>query len=770
MQIRVAVDAVSGAGWALRLIDPATRQDFAAPGGGAPLLPEPRRLACCRQGAMLFPLPPAGEANALGSGVAGADLCRQTDQGSALLDALASLRSQQAGARGVVRFGNYLWRTLFGAALWQSIRDAAGGAELELALELADDDAALHALPWETMHDGAQFLAQLPRVALTRRVAGAAQTLAAFGAPPRVLFALGTEPGDDVIRPGAEYLGLLRTLRDAGFGMGLRSHLLCSASTETLEAAVRRIRPDVVHFICHGEVIDGEGKLELADSQNPAARAWVGATQLLQLLSAGATQPLPQVVVLNSCSSAGVALVDAGTPLAVRLVRGGIAVVAGMSGPVADQACRLFSRGFYLTLLRGGAFAHAAADGRRAALRHGGVDPDASADWALPVLFLAEGAGEVALGAGPAAQLRERENLAAAFGPPEDPVFCDRFSLLQRFDLLLADEDDQRRSAQRAVDLQFLAVSAEQPDAVIGSEPQLGRTWLLREFAAHAAREGHLPCLVLEEVLEGAAGRPKTLAELVPRILDDAAMETARCLGIAWDCSQTRCLLAHPAGQPLPVGADPELQRNYRGDPLAPRLLAIAMRIDLLALLAAVQAQRGSAAEPSTRIVLFVDNLHRLDKDVVEGLLKDLIGGSWGFRGAKAQLRFVFTWSTKPVPGQELSVKAISDWLGQCKWAEPVSLERFRAGGEEQLAYKQYLLHWRDKGTLQPLTLAVPDHDQFAQWFFRRMSSAVQGYPSGLKTMGPGIVVSALDLPARLLRRADDDDALRSLTPAGGGP
>lgn len=767
MQIRIALEA-GAAGWTLRLLDPATRADFATPGGGAPLLPAPRQLGRCKQGAMRFPLPPADEADALGAAVAARELCLQADGGNGLLDALGSLRSQQSGERGVARFGNYLWRTLFGPPLWQAIRAAAGAAELELALEIADDDQPLHALPWEAMHDGVQFLAQLPRLALTRRVAGATQTLAAFGTPPRVLFVLGTEPGEDVIRPGAEYLGLLRTLRDEGLGMGLRSHLLCNASTETLEAAVRRFVPDVVHFICHGEVVEGEGKLELADHRNPAARVWVGATELLALLSAGSTLPLPPVVVLNACSSAAVSLVDAGTPLAVRLVRGGVAVVAGMSGPVADQACRLFSRGFYLSLLRGGAFAQAAADGRRAALRHGGVDPDASADWALPLLFLAEAAGDLGAGAGPSPEQLDRESLAAAFGPPDDPVFCDRFALLQRFDLLLADEDDQRRSAQRAVDLQFLAVSAEQPDRVIGSEPQLGRTWLLKEFAAHAAREGHLPCLVLNEVLQGSEGKPKTLADLLLRLLDDAAMETAKRLNVDWDCTQLRCLLDHPGAAQLPPEADAELRKLYKGEAHAPRLLATALRLDLLRLLAATQAARTGAGA-RMRVVLLIDDLHQLGKDVVEGLLQHLLGGSWGLRGAKADVRVVFTWSTRPLPGQELSVKAISDWLGQCKWAEPVSLERFRAGGEELLAYKQYLLHWRDNGTPRPLTLGLPDDNQFVQWFFRQMSREVQGYPSELRLKGPVVVRTAQDLPVTVLRPADDDDALLAARAAGAG-
>ena len=173
-----------------------------------------------------------------------------------------------------------------------------------------------------------------------------------------------------------------------------------------------------VHFICHGETIDSEGKLELADNENPRLSEWVGATRLLAALSAGGTIALPQVAVLNACSSGTVSAFDAGTPLAVRFVRGGIPVVAGMAGPVADQACRLFTRGFYLALLRGGPFAQAAADGRRAALRHGSVDPDASADWALPVLFLSDAVHDDGFAIAPSPALQERERIAAEYGPP----------------------------------------------------------------------------------------------------------------------------------------------------------------------------------------------------------------------------------------------------------------------------------------------------------------------------------------------------------------
>lgn len=767
MQLRVQIER-AGDGWTLRLLDAATAAD-AVDGGGAALLAAPRRLRRCLQFGAGFPLPPHDEVDVLGAGLPALALCAAKDGESGLADALGELLGQQAKKGDVARFGHYLLLALFGTALWQRLV-AAYAPPVELALVFADDDRDLHALPWEAMHDGTHFVAADRRLAVTRRIGGVARKLAPVASPPRVLFVLGTDPGDDIIRPGAEYLGLLRSLRDNGLNLGLRTQLLTRASTRSISDAVERFRPDVVHFICHGDTSGGEGRLELVDDENTAQSKWVDAQRLLEALKQGPAGTLPQIAVVNACSSAGVGTSAGGIPLAVRLVRGGIPIVAGMAGPVADQACRLFTREFYLALLRGQPLAHAAAEGRRAALGHGAVDPDAGIDWALPVLLLGDAVDDTGFAVQPSPELQRRESLAAGYGPPEDPVFCDRFALLQSFDLLLADERSQRLAASRALDVQVLAVAASPPDAAGAGELQLGCTWLLREFAAHAMREGHVPCRAFADLMQGGQGKPRTLLELLTNLLGGACGDAARDLGIPWTWSETRRLQRMQAKELLAADAPAELHNLYDDhNPHAPRLLAAAARIDMLRLLDAVRAQRG-VGEPRPRLVLLFDDLHLFDSKVVDDFLKQLLGET-GLRAAKDDVRVAFTWSSKPRAGQVDTVKTITDWLGGCKWQQQASIEPFRTG-EERLAYGQYLLHWRDAGQPRPLTLALPDSDEYARWFFRRMASEVKGVPSLLRDRGPSVIASALDLPKQILRPADDDDALRAALDAarpGGG-
>src|SRR5262245_16091326 len=173
-------------------------------------------------------------------------------------------------------YGRYLFDTLVGNDLWQAMvqevaaRPAEAGASvriLELALCWSADQGDLHRLPWELMRRADGYLAAFPdpRVAVTRMVAAPA---AAPGAapkappaplemPPRVLFVIGSGSNDPMIRPGLEILGLVRDLRSGDRVIFPR--VLERASPKRLRAMMASFKPQVVHFICHGDVDTGRG-------------------------------------------------------------------------------------------------------------------------------------------------------------------------------------------------------------------------------------------------------------------------------------------------------------------------------------------------------------------------------------------------------------------------------------------------------------------------------------------------------------------------------
>ena len=314
-------------------------------------------------------------------------LCSSSECAS-LTQAYQFIVAREPGDRGVERFGNYLFACLLGDEIWSALLSRAGRNEpMELAIGWRDHDRAINRLPWEMLRGPKSFLAGEAKVAITRRVVGTDRQIGELRGLPRVLFVIGSELSYDVISAGAEFVGLLRSLQLAGLNVRLRSHLLLNATPKKLDAALKWFRPNIVHFICHGEWdSDCRFYLRLMDDEKPNEIFQMRAWNLEQTLKA--LESVPEMVVLNACFSAKSAdpyRSEPGPyrePLAVDLVKMGVPVVVGMAGEISDQACRLFTRQFYEALLNGDEFAQAAAEGRRAGIMSkSGDDPRSSVDW-----------------------------------------------------------------------------------------------------------------------------------------------------------------------------------------------------------------------------------------------------------------------------------------------------------------------------------------------------------------------------------------------------
>jgi hypothetical protein len=371
--------------------------------------------------------------------------------------------------------GRYLFDSLLGDSAWRAISAAIpsnGGAVIELALSWPAGERALHRLPWEAMHDGSDFLGVHPQVpvALTRVVndADGVDCPGSISAPARVLFAIGAKLNDPRIRPGAEIIGLLR---DAERGSGAINALIADqVSLSRLTADCERFRPDVVHFVSHGQLrADGRPVIKLhADEEDDDG--WVGAEALLGALRAG--QGLPALVVLTGCETAAEG--EHMDSLAAELVRGGVPMVIGMAGKISDPVCRLFSRKFGEALNSGEPLVEALTHGRRAGLQRqsGGAADDHA--WTLPTIYVAPSVP-------PGHSLVDVSGSTAILtrfvnsGLLSEPVFCGRRRLARNFDRLLNQTDP----------LNVLVSYAE-------SDESLGKTRLQHEFAGRAIRAGHV--------------------------------------------------------------------------------------------------------------------------------------------------------------------------------------------------------------------------------------------------------------------------------------
>jgi hypothetical protein len=670
-----------------------------------------------------------------------------------------SVVAREPAAGDLRRFGRYLFDTLIGTAAWQAILQAAGSQPIELSLAWDPDQATLNRLPWELMHDGHRYLAQAPGVALLRRVRGAPQSVTTLLSPPRVLFVVGTELYKDVIEPGAEYLRLIQGLKAREMDLSLRTLLVLKCTSERLLAALEEFRPDVVHFICHGRLDEhGACYLELVDAKSSAKPAPLYSASLLEILKKSAI-PAP-IMVLSACYTATADFADVGQvafPLATDLITNGIPIVVGMGGRIADQACRLFTRQFYESLLAGGDIAHATAEGRRAAISHGGTDPNLSVDWALPAIFFASGVTDTRLPIVLQTTEQEWQSFAREFRTENDAAFCDRLEIIEQFDLLMADEPAQRRVGGRDTDLQMLAVDVDKPD----SSEKYGRTWLLRELAVKAVQDGHVPCLVCKGEAWRADQDPPGDVKGLLRAIQSAVQNTIYRFDLAGavpaSCPLVETLLDRSPGAPLPSWLPPEIH-GIAGDETTRevRRKAVALRLDLLALLDAAAQKRPPGEGPRTKLVLLVDDLHRMGNLAVSDLVGQLCGTT-GLRAARKRVRLVITYSSNPITAQELSVQSVIDSLRP--WTKRVDLGRFKPTLEERQAYQHYLLHWRSGDRPRPLVPAAAGGD----WLFAKLEKEVRGIPSELALKAPALIRALLDPPGdwpAILHDANDTAVL----------
>ena len=404
-------------------------------------------------------------------------------------------------------YGGFLFEAAFGTEIWRElVGRSAGEPYLELAIrgdggQEPGMPGAWQALHWEGLHDGTTFVAargaatasgQSLSVGVVRLIAPADDqaeqaTLTPIQRIPRVLFAVGSRLTDPRVRPGAEFMGILRHLeRDGG---SIQPRVLESASLSSLRGEVERFGPDAVHLIGHGRWFPGERcvKLQLQpDTSATPGDVYVTAADLLGAFREAGH--VPRVVVLSACRTASTPAGGSqaapadddpmnALPFAALLVAEGVPVVVAMAGDIADTACRVFTRALTAAIEQGSPLVRAVIVGRRAAF-YERPDPD-SIDWMMPVLFLAERVpSETCLVDVRATTAAKRR--AHLLDVAREPVFCGRGEFIEDFDRLLDDSNT----------LNVLIAKTADP------AQSYGGMRLLRELGARAVRSGRMPVLL----------------------------------------------------------------------------------------------------------------------------------------------------------------------------------------------------------------------------------------------------------------------------------
>ncbi len=586
---RVVVDVVPvGGGWSVDVrVDGAAMPVVPLFGVDAAKLPE-------TQFEQHVPVVPEPRRRAVGPPVDA--LCRgDVGEAAALIGRLAD-RSPDPG--DVAVYGGWLFECLLAPA-WraitelQAVKDTSG---VELALRWPAEEADLHRLVWEAMHDGPRPLVGSPGllVAITRLIPEA-DGGSPFEQPevitglPRVLFASGSPLVEQVVRPGAMFMGLLRSFEAEGRCV---SSVVQGASIDKLAETCARHHPDVVHLVAHGAIRDrGRGVLLLGTSAADA-----DADALIQAVTAGGR---PLAVVLSACDTGTAGGPAGAAPLAAELVtKGKIPIVSAMAGEVSEQACRLYTRRFVAAIHDGEPVVEASAKGRRAALLNS-EDSANHLDWAMPTLFLAASLTPDFRPVNPD-RGRELVQIAEGLALRSDPVFIGGQDI---FDMV----DDELFHPEPTKRIGFVAIMEKD---IAG----LGGTRLLREIGFRLVRRGHLPLLLgpYEDK------PPKSLRAVVAEIIEQAltALELLGRQPIRFGVFGANPGFAVPPdGTSIIDLLDHVLSFREITEDLNPDRVRLRLAADLAAL-GRCAATAGEPFGDHTRVVLLADEVH----DWVAGL------------------------------------------------------------------------------------------------------------------------------------------------------
>ncbi len=637
------------------------------------------------------------------------------------------------------RLGDLLHAVLFG----DQFPETAGAVELVFE----PSDSTLRQYPWELAHNQKGYLFRCRQ--LIRRVVrndrSSPTPRVALSPIPRVLFVVGARANDPEIRPGAEYLGILRQAR------AIRTHLLLRATVNEVRTAIASFKPDVVHFICHGNVSLGKAVLNLLQDDRETF-APLAADQLDALLEHDGRRP--PVVIFNACET-GLALGMKGIePLAGELCRRGVAVTIGMSGSIDDNACRMFAHAWYRAMSRGTDLIAATTQARAAAQIQ-----DRSIGWAQVTLFLRDDVVETFSTGSPEAA-RWRQTAFERHPAPFRPVHVGRWAQLHIFDQLLAEPSIRQSVLGREV--RVLAFRAVPPpvDPHDENAPELGCTYLCRELAARAAAQGHLvihldrtTAAQLAIDLEKDPTEDALVARIVRKVLE-VTLATAQSYGLGWQPSSV------PAGTRA-EDAEQVLSQTLRGRasqaiPPSADDWGFELKRDLASLAAALVDRSFAGAE--ARIVLLVDDLQSLNRVLVALLNKVLTR-------ALQVPSFCAGLIVKVPSAADDNARQVERWLADLGCGLVLDLLRFdvhedgspRSAKEAWLAHRHNLLAWRDSDSDRNFVALVPRDVTRTVGFLAELAAS------------PGDFDKNVALYVKKMRRndffevADDDLALERL-------
>ncbi|MEA2604070.1 MAG: hypothetical protein QOF89_5062 [Acidobacteriota bacterium] len=197
--------------------------------------------------------------------------------------------------------------------------------------------------------------------------------------PVRIVVAIARPRGDQPLDCEGEWQELERSL--AGLERRIELVRVDPASLTALREKLGS-SPHILHFIGHGGFDPEEelGILRLAMQDGEPDP--VTGLELVRLLG---IQPLPALVVLNTCEGGRAIRSNPFAGVAQALVKAGVPAVVAMQSKVSDEAAILFAKSLYKALAEGKLIDRAVYEARHA------LFSARSTEWESPVLYLQRG-------------------------------------------------------------------------------------------------------------------------------------------------------------------------------------------------------------------------------------------------------------------------------------------------------------------------------------------------------------------------------------------
>jgi CHAT domain-containing protein len=371
--------------------------------------------------------------------------------------------------------GNYLYTLLYRGTVkeqWDKLSAKPEGVRIEL--EIIPKDVA--AFPWELLNDGLAQLA-LPGSRFTRKYtpAKAKKPLPPEGGPLRVLVVIGAKDEDTDVSAVSEVRNIETEIRkrDRHQAENLLAHRMIDIKVVsrptilTLQTEYQNFKPDIFHFIGHGELIGNDGCLVINvfddNTKKYAPVKWTAAQIFANFQAWGW---LPRLVFINACRSD-----TKNTPtediraqawsIGDVFRRLGVPAVLSMQADIKGDLAGTFAGIVYKGLAELKPLDEAVGFARGQIMTKVTLS---SPQWAVPVLTLAVPPEEV-LGLNPNTRFKQLPAIKA----------CDDFETIDYF----SDRADIRRTLIQG----FYPLPPEKPDKdliIVKGGDEVGKSWLAK--------------------------------------------------------------------------------------------------------------------------------------------------------------------------------------------------------------------------------------------------------------------------------------------------